>query len=104
MSVERGTAAMLMRRREILAQGAQPIGWKVGFNLPEIQEKLGIDAPLAGFLTTDTLVEDEWDELPVLVESEVAVKTANPIRNTRRRPNRSPRRPPSSRKPPKVSM
>jgi 2-keto-4-pentenoate hydratase len=74
MSVERGTAAMLTRRREILAQGAQPIGWKVGFNLPEIQEKLGIDAPLAGFLTTDTLVEDEWDEHPVLVESEVAVE------------------------------
>jgi len=74
VSVERGTAAMLTRRREILAQGAQPIGWKVGFNLPEIQEKLGIDAPLAGFLTTDSLVEDEWDEHPVLVESEVAVE------------------------------
>jgi 2-keto-4-pentenoate hydratase len=74
VSVERGTAAMLTRRREILAQGAQPIGWKIGFNLPEIQEKLGIDAPLAGFLTTDSLVEDQWDEHPVLVESEVAVE------------------------------
>ncbi len=76
MSVERGTAALLMRRREILAQGAQPIGWKVGFNIPEIQEKLGIDRPLAGFLTTDGLLEDgsEWDDLPVVVESEVAVE------------------------------
>jgi 2-keto-4-pentenoate hydratase len=74
VSVETGTEAMLTRRREILAQGAQPIGWKVGFNVPELQRKLGIDAPLAGFLTTDSLIEGEWDEYPVVVESEVAVE------------------------------
>jgi 2-keto-4-pentenoate hydratase len=76
MSVERGTAALLMRRREILADGAEPIGWKIGFNVPEIQQKLGIDSPLAGFLTTDGLLDDgaEWDDLPVVVESEVAVE------------------------------
>ncbi len=74
MSIETGTEAMLTRRREILAQGAQPIGWKVGFNVPDIQRKLGIDAPLAGFLTTDSLIEGEWDEYPVVVESEVAVE------------------------------
>ena len=76
MSVERGTEALLTRRREILAQGAQPLGWKIGFNLPAIQEKLGIDRPLAGFLTSDGLLEDgaEWDDLPVIVESEVAVE------------------------------
>jgi 2-keto-4-pentenoate hydratase len=74
VSVETGTEAMLTRRREILAQGAQPIGWKVGFNVPDIQRKLGIDAPLAGFLTTDSLIEGEWDEYPVVVESEVAVE------------------------------
>jgi 2-keto-4-pentenoate hydratase len=76
VSVERGTVALLTRRREILAQGAQPIGWKVGFNVPEIQEKLGIDRPLAGFLTSGGLLEDgsEWDDLPVVVESEVTVE------------------------------
>ena len=74
MSVERGTAALLTRRREILAQGAEPIGWKIGFNVRETQERLGIDAPLAGFLTTDSLVEDDWDEYPVIVESEVALE------------------------------
>jgi 2-keto-4-pentenoate hydratase len=76
VSVERGTAALLTRRREILAQGAEPIGWKVGFNLPEFQERLGIDRALAGFLTSDGLLEDgsEWDDLPVVVESEVAVE------------------------------
>jgi 2-keto-4-pentenoate hydratase len=75
----RGMAALLVRRREILAQGAEPLGWKVGFNLPEFQRKLGIDAPLAGFLTTDGLLEDgaEWplcDKGEVVVESEVAVE------------------------------
>ena len=65
---------MLTRRREILAQGAEPIGWKVGFNVPDIQRKLGIDAPLAGFLTTDSLIESDWDEYPIVVESEVAVE------------------------------
>ena len=74
MSLERGTAALLTRRREILAQGAEPIGWKIGFNVRETQERLGIDAPLAGFLTTDSLVEDDWDEYPVIVESEVALE------------------------------
>jgi 2-keto-4-pentenoate hydratase len=71
--------ALLVRRREILAQGAKPLGWKVGFNVPEIQERLGIDAPLAGFLTSNGLLEDgaEWslgNEGEVVVESEVAVE------------------------------
>jgi 2-keto-4-pentenoate hydratase len=69
----------------MLAQGAEPIGWKVGFNLPEFQRKLGIDAPLAGFLTTDTLLEDgaEWslgNEGEVVVESEVAVELGDDAR------------------------
>jgi 2-keto-4-pentenoate hydratase len=69
---------MLLRRRELLAQGAEPVGWKIGFNLPAVQEKLGIDAPLAGFLTTDGLLEDgaevSLDDGPLIVESEVAVE------------------------------
>ena len=78
MSIERGTQALLTRRREILAQGADPIGWKVGFNVPATQERLGIDGPVAGFLTTDTLLEDgaTWsieDEGEVIVESEVGL-------------------------------
>jgi len=79
VSIERGTAALLTRRRLILARGAEPVGWKVGFNAPEFQQKLGIDAPLAGFLTSNGLLEDgaEWSlgsEGDVIVESEVAVE------------------------------
>jgi 2-keto-4-pentenoate hydratase len=86
VNVERGTAALLTRRRQIVAQAAQPVGWKVGFNIPAIQEKLGLDAPLAGFLTSDGLLEDgaEWslaDGGEVVVESEVAVELGDDARS-----------------------
>src|ERR687892_1027413 len=86
MSVARGTAALLTRRRLILAKVAEPVGWKVGFNAPEFQEKLGIDRPLAGFRTSDTLLEDgaEWslgNEGEVIVESEVAVELGDDARS-----------------------
>jgi len=85
MSVERGTAAMLVRRRERLAQGAQPIGWKVGFNISVAQQKLGIDAPLAGFLSTDGLLDSgaevSLSDGPVVVESEVAVELGDDARS-----------------------
>jgi 2-keto-4-pentenoate hydratase len=78
VSVERGTTAMLVRRRERLAQGAEPIGWKIGFNVSAAQEKLGIDGPVVGFLSTDGLHEDgaevSLDGGPVVIESEVAVE------------------------------
>jgi 2-keto-4-pentenoate hydratase len=81
-----GMAALLVRRREMLAQGAEPLGWKIGFNLPEFQKKLGIDAPLAGFLTSDGLLENgaEWSlgkEGEVVVESEVAVELGDDARS-----------------------
>jgi 2-keto-4-pentenoate hydratase len=84
MSVERGTAAMLVRRRELIAQGAEGIGWKVGFNLPAVQEKLGIDGPLTGFLSSNGLLEDGAEvslaDGPLIVESEVAVELAEDAR------------------------
>jgi 2-keto-4-pentenoate hydratase len=85
MTVERGTAAMLVRRRERLAQGAEPLGWKVGFNISAAQQKLGIDAPLAGFLSTDGLLENSGEvslaDGPVIVESEVAVELGDDARS-----------------------
>jgi 2-keto-4-pentenoate hydratase len=68
---------MLVRRRQLLARGAEPVGWKIGFNMPAIQDKLGIDGPLAGFLTSDGVLDDGADvplEGPLIVESEVAVE------------------------------
>lgn len=78
--------AQLVRRRQILAQGAEHVGWKIGFNLPQVQEKLGIDRPLVGFLTSDGLLEDgaTWslgDGGEVIVESEVAVELGDDARS-----------------------
>jgi 2-keto-4-pentenoate hydratase len=85
VSVERGTAAMLVRLREQLAQGAELIGWKVGFNVHIAQDKLGIDRPLAGFLSTDGLLEDgaevSLDDGPFVVESEVTVELGDDARS-----------------------
>jgi 2-keto-4-pentenoate hydratase len=85
VSVERGTNAMLVRRRELLAQGAEPVGWKVGFNISVAQQKLGIDAPLAGFLSTDGLLDDGAEvslgDGPLVIESEVAVELGDDARS-----------------------
>jgi 2-keto-4-pentenoate hydratase len=85
VSVERGTTAMLVRRREILAQGAEAIGWKIGFNVSVAQQKLGIDGPLAGFLTTNGLFQDgdevALDGSSVVIESEVAVELGDDARS-----------------------
>jgi 2-keto-4-pentenoate hydratase len=75
---------MLVRRREILARGAEPVGWKVGFNVPALLEQLELDAPLAGFLTTDGLLEDGAEvslDGPLMVESEVAVELGDDARS-----------------------
>jgi 2-keto-4-pentenoate hydratase len=42
---------LLELRRERVAAGDQAIGWKVAYGAPAVQEKLGIGAPLVGFLT-----------------------------------------------------
>lgn len=76
--IERGMAAQLERRRERLAAGERPLGWKLGFGAPAPREKLGIDAPLVGYMTSASLLQDGaevdiagWDG-PAL-EPEIAV-------------------------------
>jgi 2-keto-4-pentenoate hydratase len=48
--------AQLALRRERLAAGDAPLGWKIGFGTPEAFEKLGTSAPLVGFLLHSALV------------------------------------------------
>ena len=52
-----GTARMLARHRDELAAGAQHLGWKVGFGAPAAMERLGLDRPLVGALTTERRLE-----------------------------------------------
>jgi 2-keto-4-pentenoate hydratase len=77
-AVDAGMRVQLEARSAVIAGGARPVGWKVGFNLPQIQERLGIDAPLAGFLTSAGLAENgatvPLAGAPTVVEAEVAVE------------------------------
>jgi 2-keto-4-pentenoate hydratase len=54
--VAAGLPRQLERRARLLADGAEPVGWKVGFNMPAVQQAFGITDPISGFLTTATLV------------------------------------------------
>ena len=51
----RGMAAQLGRWRDYINAGEKPLGWKVGFGAPAAMKKLGITAPLVGFLTDRAL-------------------------------------------------
>jgi 2-keto-4-pentenoate hydratase len=76
--IARGMQMQLSRWRERLARGEQPLGWKVGFGAPAAMEKLGITAPLIGFLTDRALISSgvtlslaNWKK--PLAEPEIAV-------------------------------
>lgn len=48
--IARGMQAQLEARRQRIAEGDQPLGWKVGFGAPAAMVKYGITAPLVGCL------------------------------------------------------
>src|SRR5215210_3737950 len=54
--IARGMQAQLAHRRARLDAGDKPLGWKVGFGAPAVMEKLGISAPLVGYLLESGLV------------------------------------------------
>jgi 2-keto-4-pentenoate hydratase len=54
--VETGMRALLEFRRKALAAGAEPVGWKIGLNVPALQEHFGLSGPVVGFLTDTTVI------------------------------------------------
>jgi 2-oxo-3-hexenedioate decarboxylase len=50
--VVRGLTSQLESWRARLAGGERRLGWKIGFNLPAMQEQLGITGPVIGNLTS----------------------------------------------------
>jgi 2-keto-4-pentenoate hydratase len=48
--VKRGMEAQLKRRRELIAAGVRPIGWKIGFGAAPMMERLKLTGPLIGYL------------------------------------------------------
>jgi 2-keto-4-pentenoate hydratase len=82
--VRRGMERQLELRRELLDDGARPIGWKLGLGTPAAMEKLGTAAPLVGFLT-DRGVLDPGATCAVggwgkpMAEPEVAIHVATDV-------------------------
>jgi 2-keto-4-pentenoate hydratase len=48
--IRKGMAAQLETRRARLSSGETPLGWKVGLGAPASMQKLGIAAPVVGYL------------------------------------------------------
>ena len=53
-----GLRRQLAARNEVLRAGAGHVGWKVGFGAPSSLELMQITAPLLGYLTDTTVVDD----------------------------------------------
>ncbi|HXC47159.1 MAG TPA: fumarylacetoacetate hydrolase family protein [Candidatus Sulfotelmatobacter sp.] len=54
--IKGGMQQQLSWRRELLASGKKPLGWKLAFGGPAALERLHINAPLVGFLMADAVV------------------------------------------------
>jgi 2-keto-4-pentenoate hydratase len=54
--IESGMQQQLRRRRELMAVGEKPVGWKLAFGGLAALERLHINAPLVGFLMANTVV------------------------------------------------
>lgn len=55
--VARGMRAQFSLRAKRLAAGQRNIGWKIGFGAPTAMARLGLKAPLVGFLTDGARLE-----------------------------------------------
>ena len=56
MQLDEAYQQQLGHWRAALHSGAERVGWKIGLNVPAVQEKLGIDRSVVGHLTTATLL------------------------------------------------
>jgi 2-keto-4-pentenoate hydratase len=68
--------------RAELQGGARRVGWKIGFNLPAVQQMFGIEESALGFLTSSTLLEDGANysaagSTRLVVEPEIAVEISD---------------------------
>jgi 2-keto-4-pentenoate hydratase len=82
--VRAGLERQLDAWRDTIARGAGRVGWKIGLNTADVQQKLGLPDPVIGFLTTATRLEsgasrpvDDLDK--PLIEPEVAVRLRRPV-------------------------
>jgi 2-keto-4-pentenoate hydratase len=54
--IKKGMTALLAKRRACIAAGEKPLGWKVDLGAAATMQKLGLTAPLVGFLMQGALL------------------------------------------------
>jgi 2-keto-4-pentenoate hydratase len=54
--IRRGMEKQLATRRQRIAAGEKPLGWKVGLGAPAAMQRLGITAPVVGYLMQRALL------------------------------------------------
>jgi 2-keto-4-pentenoate hydratase len=54
--IKKGMAAQLVRRRDRMTAGEKPLGWKVGLGAPATMQRLGLSAPVIGYLMQSALL------------------------------------------------
>ena len=82
--IKKGMIAQLATRRARIAAGEKPLGWKVGLGAPAAMQRLGLKAPLVGFLMQRALLLSGstaslkgW--LRPVAEPEIAVRMARDL-------------------------
>jgi 2-keto-4-pentenoate hydratase len=79
--IRKGMEAQFADRRARIAAGEKPLGWKVGLGAPASMQKLGIEAPMVGFLMQKALLPSGStvslkNYLRPVAEPEIAVRMA----------------------------
>ena len=74
-----GLHEQLQSWRAELKGGARRVGWKIGLNVPEVQEQLGLREPVIGHLTSATELDSGGDyaggdAVELKAEPEVAIE------------------------------
>jgi 2-keto-4-pentenoate hydratase len=82
--IKKGMTAQLAKRRARIGAGEKPLGWKVGMGAPASMQKLGLQAPLVGFLMQRALLLSGStvslkDYRKPVAEPEIAVRMARDL-------------------------
>lgn len=80
--IKKGMTAQFAKRRARIAAGERPLGWKVGMGAPASMQKLGLQAPLVGFLMQRALLLSGStvslkDYVRPVAEAEICVRMAS---------------------------
>ena len=80
--IKKGMPLQLAKRRARITAGEKPLGWKVGLGAPAVMEKLGLKAPIVGYLMQSALIPSGGTVslkgfVRPVAEAEIAVRMAH---------------------------